>query len=96
MPAFLYGLLSWMAAGLVQRVLVGAGITLVVFTGTESMVESALNSIGAKFGALPSTVAQIAMLAGVGEFLTLLGAALLTRLAIDAAMNIAGFKVNGN
>lgn len=92
MMAFLYGLLAWASAGLIQRVLLGAGLTLIVYSGVSELAESLLNSISGSLGQLPTAIYQLAMLSGIGDAISILGSAVLSRIAISMASSIVGLK----
>jgi len=94
MLGFLYGALAWALTGLIPMILVGAGMSLVVYTFVEPMIEGLLNDSAAAIGGLPEIAAQLILLSGVGESMSILGSALLTRVAITMASNVAGLKMN--
>jgi hypothetical protein len=92
MMSFLFNLIAWASVGLIQRVLLGAGLTLIVYSGVSELAESLLNSVSSNFSQLPSAMFQLAMLSGIGESLSILGSAVLSRIAISMASNIAGLR----
>ena len=92
MMTFFYNLLAWASPGLIQRVLLRAGLTLVVYSGVSELAEFLLNSVSSAFGELPSAIFQLMMLSGIGESLSILGSAVLSRILIMMASNIAGLK----
>ena len=94
MPAIIYSALAWAMGGLVQTVLLGAGLALVTYVGLSPLVESALDSATQQLtgSGLPNVALQFALLAGTGEALSILGSAILTRLAISAASKAVGLK----
>lgn len=92
MHALLYGVLAWAMAGLIPRLLVGAGLTLVVYSGISVGVGALLQQAASYIGGAGGAVAQLALLAGVGEFLSIIGSALLTRVGLVMAGNIAGLR----
>jgi len=67
------------------RVLTGAGIGLVTGATLLPIVKSALNLIVSKFGGIPGDMANVILLSGFGEGLSLIGSAIVTRVGIDAA-----------
>lgn len=94
MLGLLYGALAWAVSGLIPMILVGAGMSLVVFTFIEPLIQDLLNSAANYVGGLPEIALQLILLSGVGEALSIIGSALLTRVAIVMASNVAGLKVN--
>lgn len=90
MPALLFGLLSWAAAGLIPMVLLGAGLSLVTFVGLSPIIEGLMNQAVSSFSGLPSAAFQLALLAGVGQFFSIVGSAILSRIAIQAGLKVAG------
>lgn len=94
MIAFIYGALAWAAAGLIPMLLVGAGLSIVTFAVMQPLVTSLLEQGVSALNGLPQAAVQIALLAGLGESLSIVGSAILTRLAISTASNIAGIKIN--
>lgn len=92
MKALLFGIIAWASSGLLARVLVGAGLTLVVYSGVSAGVESLLQQAASSMSGMPTAVVQLAMLSGVGQALSILGSALMTRVGLTMAGNIAGLK----
>jgi uncharacterized protein DUF2523 len=90
----LYGVLAWAMGGLVQTMLVGAGLSLVVYAALSPLIEGFLQDAVFALNGLPQVAVQFLLLAGVGEALSILGSAILTRLAISSAANVAGLKVS--
>lgn len=92
MMSFLYHLIAWASAGLIQRVLLGAGLTLVVYSGVSELAESLLNAVATSFSQLPQAIFQLAMLSGIGQSISILGSAVLSRVALSMASNVVGLK----
>jgi|GEM_PF-2322250 hypothetical protein len=92
MPALLYGILSWAMSGFLANILVGAGISVLVFTGFSPMIESFLNDAISQLNGLPQIAIQFFLLSGAGDALSMMGSALLTRVAMDAAAISFGLK----
>ena len=90
MGAVIGSVLAWLAESALARVLVGAGLTLLVWQGADALVESLLTQAVASFSALPAAALQLILLTGVGSALTMLGSALLTRLAFQTGGRILG------
>lgn len=67
------------------RLLSGAGLSVVSFAAILPVVTAALNLCSSQIGGLPSDVASLLLLSGAGECLSIVGSAVLTRMAINAA-----------
>lgn len=78
--ALLAGLLG--SAG--ARILTGLGLGLVTYAALTPVILSALNAAKAATAGITSTVLQLALMSGIGEAISTIGAAMLTRAAIDA------------
>lgn len=92
MKTMLFGLIAWASSGLLARILVGAGLTLVVYSGVSVGVQSLLQQAASSMSGMPTAIVQLALLSGVGEGLSILGSALLTRVGLTMAGNIAGLR----
>jgi len=92
MIAFIYGALAWAMSGLIPTLLVGAGLSLVTFTALNPLIESMLEGAASSLNGLPLAAVQWTLLAGVGDALSILGSAILTRLSIVAASNALGLR----
>lgn len=66
------------------RVLSGLGLGLVTYAVLTPMVLSALNAARNLTSGMTSSVLQVVLLSGIGEAITMIGAAIMTRTAIDA------------
>lgn len=78
--ALLTNLLGTAAA----RVLTGAGLGLATFAALTPLVLAALNAAATRFNGIASNVANVMLLSGFGLAVTMIGSAMLTRVAIDA------------
>lgn len=95
MPALLYSVLAWAMGGLVQTMLLGAGLSLVTYVGLSPIIESILDEAVSRLSSPELGMAlQLALLGGLGEFLSIIGSAILTRMAISAATAAVGLKIN--
>lgn len=94
MLGFLYGLVAWAASGLVARLLVGAGLTVVVYAGFDVAVQGLLDDVVLSMQSLPADILALALLSGIGQALGVLGSALLARVALTFAGNLAGLRKN--
>jgi len=81
----IFGALSVLASSLVARLLVGAGMTLVSAVWIGGAVETALQYVSDAWGGMPGAVVQLLALGGVGQALSIVGAALVGRAALVAA-----------
>lgn len=95
MQAILFGVLAWAMSGMISRLLVGAGLTLVVFAGVSVGVQALLDQAAGYIGGAGGAVVQLAMLSGVGEFMSIVGSALLTRVGLVMAGNVVGLRKTG-
>lgn len=82
----LQAVLGGIAGSLGTRVLVGTGLALAVATGLDVLVSNSLSFVVAQFSGLPANIGSIVLLFGLGEALSILGAALLTRAVLAAAL----------
>lgn len=83
--------MPWLAAFLVQllgnslaRVLTGAGLGLATGVALLPLVKGALNLITQKWSGISADLANVMLMAGAGEAITLIGSAIVTRIVIDA------------
>lgn len=80
---------SWLATLLrnlfgdsVARVLGGAGISIVTGAILMPLVSGALNSAAAAIAGIGGDMLQVMLLGGIGEILSITGAAMMTRMAL--------------
>jgi hypothetical protein len=92
MHALLYGVIAWAMGGAIARFLVGAGLSVVVYTGITTGVTALLDNAVTAVGGLPADILSLVLLTGVGESLSIMGAAILSRVALAMAGNVAGLK----
>lgn len=92
MFAMLFKLVEWFAKGGVAAFFIQAGLTVVAFSGLDVLITAALDYGVDSLNGLPSAALQLALLAGVSEFFSIVGGALLTRIALVTAMNGLGLK----
>lgn len=85
MWGILAGILTGLVGSLLGRVLVGGGLALVTFAALNVLVNTLLDVIYSYMSGLPSQVAALIALSGLGTGLSLLGGAFLTRAALAAA-----------
>ena len=84
MGAFFMKLLSMVLGGLLARVLIGAGMTVVTYAGITVAAEALLNEAVQHFAELPAAILNICLLFGVGEAVNITGSAMLTVLAFKS------------
>lgn len=90
MLAALFKIVEWLAKGGVAAFFVQAGLTLTIFTGLELLLNEQLNTIAQHMGGMAGPALQLALLSGVGQFINIIGGALLTRAAILMATQSLG------
>lgn len=81
MGAWLTKVLSLVLGGLLARVIVGAGMTILTYAGITVAVQGLLDELVQHMTELPAAVLNIALLFGVGEAINIIGSAMLTVLA---------------
>lgn len=79
------GALGVIASSFLARVLVGAGLTLVSAVWIGGAVETALGYVADAWGGMPGSVVQLLALGGVGQALSIVGAAMVGRAGLVAA-----------
>jgi hypothetical protein len=89
--AWLVPFFVWIASGLVQRILVGAGLVLVVGSGFDVMINRSLDAASNMLSSGGAAL-EFARLLGVGDFLTIVGTALVTRAYITITSGVLGLK----
>lgn len=67
------------------RVLSGAGVGLVSFATMMPLCVGMLNAANSAMSGIPGDVAGLLGLAGCGQALSIIGSAILTRVALDSA-----------
>lgn len=85
MFAALGELLTGLLGGLLARVLIGAGMGVVTYGVLTTAVSGALSAMVAQFGGVPSDMLNLLLLSGVGQGLSIIGAAMTARAAMRAA-----------
>ena len=84
--------LAWWSSGAIASLLTGAGLTLISYAGLEPLVSGALDELRIQLGQLPGGVIGILGLMKVPEALSIIGSALLTRVAYVALQSLVGVK----
>lgn len=83
--------MPWLAGFLVSllgnslaRVLTGAGLGLATGAALLPLVRIALNKIPQYWGGIAGDLANVMLMSGVGEAITMIGSAIVTKVVIDA------------
>lgn len=66
------------------RILSGLGLGLVTYAAMTPVILSALNLARGLTSGITASILQLVLLSGIGEALSMIGAAMMTRAAIDA------------
>lgn len=93
MPALLAPLVIWIIGSAVAKIFVAIGIGFFTYTGVEYALEQALSYFSQYIGQLPTSSLSIIALAGVPQAASVIGSALLTRAAFNAAKVSVGLSV---
>lgn len=91
----LFKILENFAKGGINSWMIHAGLTVVVFSGLDILITEGLDYAANAFSGLPSAALQLALLCGISEFFSIVGGALLTRVALVTAMNGVGLGYKG-
>lgn len=81
MAAWLARILQLVLGGLLARVVIGGGMTILSYAGISVVMEAALGEVVGMIGQLPSAVLNMALLFGLGDALNYIGSAFLTVIA---------------
>lgn len=81
----LFDLLSRLLGNGAARVLSGAGLSLASYAALSAAVLGALNGVVSAFSHVSADIANLVLLFGVGEAISIIGAAMLTRVALQSA-----------
>lgn len=84
MRSWLSGLLKNLFGDSIARVLGGAGLSLVSAAVLIPIVTTLLNQAASAFASVDGGMLQVICLFGFGEAISILGSAMLSRLAIDS------------
>lgn len=84
MRSWLAGLLKNLFGDSIARALSGAGLSLVSAAVLIPIVTTVLNQAAAAFSSIDGGMLQVICLFGFGEAISILGSAMLSRLAIDS------------
>lgn len=89
--AIMGGLATLMASG-IARLLIGAGLGLVVYSGINAGADALLADFENQVSGLPATVLALLARAGVGEATEIIISTVLTVAAVSIAGRVAGLK----
>ncbi|QSQ40420.1 DUF2523 domain-containing protein [Xanthomonas translucens pv. undulosa] len=67
------------------RILSGAGLSVISYAAITPVVLGALNLVATRINGLAADVASLALMSGTGEAMTIVGSAIMARMAINAA-----------
>jgi hypothetical protein len=84
--------LQWFAKGGPAAFLIHAGLSVAVFSGLDIIAEGALEQAVSALNGLPSDALGLALLAGVDDFFSIIGSAILTKIALNTAMSSMSLK----
>lgn len=84
MRSWLTTLLRNLFGDSVARVLGGAGISVVTGAVLMPLVITALNAASSAVAGIGGDILQVMLLAGVGECMSIIGSAMLTRMALNS------------
>lgn len=85
MLSWLKTLLKNLVGDSIANALIGGGLALVSWGALSVVLTTALDAAADAFGGLPGDVLSILLIGGLGQILSILGSAMLTRLAITSA-----------
>lgn len=93
---FFAGLLFFGLEGLLRFALVFFGVGLVTYTGTDYVLNHAIDYLLARFNAVPVALFDILVFMGVQDFINIVTAALAANIALRSSVNSARVAVNAN
>lgn len=85
MPRGIGGILEKVLGNSAARVLTGAGLSVASYGAITVAITASLGALTSSFSALPSAMLNIILLSGAGQAISIIGAAMLTRAAINSA-----------
>lgn len=68
------------------RILAGAGLSFASYAALTTIITQMLGQVVASFSNVPANMLAIVLLAGCGEAVSIIGAAMLTKAALSSAM----------
>lgn len=85
MFARLGALLAGLLGTSLAKILTGAGLSIASYAALSTAITVMLNSVVGSFANLSADLANMVLLMGVGEAISIIGAAMLTRAGLAAA-----------
>ncbi|WP_149193475.1 DUF2523 domain-containing protein [Luteimonas suaedae] len=82
---WLGALLTNLLGGSIATMLFGAGLALTTYAVSKPLILSMLTEAATRFNNIGGSLLQVMLIAGLGEVVTIIGSAILTRLGIQAA-----------
>lgn len=67
------------------RILSGAGLSVISYAAITPVVLAALNLVATRINGLLADAASLALMSGTGEAMSIVGSAIMARMAINAA-----------
>lgn len=86
MHAILFSLAKWIVGGLIARMIIGAGMTVVSYIAFIPIVQFGLDQVSDAMGGMAGDMLNVLLLGGVGEVLSIVGSGLLTRVSMVAGL----------
>lgn len=90
MGALLTTVGGWLLANSLARILTGATLTLVTATWVGGYVNSLLSSLANQWSGVSADTLAFLAYSGVGNYLSIVGSAIVARVAITAAAGVLG------
>lgn len=90
MWAFVVSLVTWILSNFVAKLLLGAGLTFLTASLVSGYISDMLTTAAGYLGQVPADIVQFLAYAGVGDYLSLIGGALLTRASLEVASRVIG------
>ncbi|WP_127158975.1 DUF2523 family protein [Xanthomonas arboricola] len=69
----------------IARMLSGAGLSVISYAAVTPVVLGALNLVASRMSGLPADAASLALMSGAGHAMTIIGSAIMARMAINSA-----------
>lgn len=93
MPAIIISALKVVLGLAVGRILVGAGLSLVIYSGVSGFIDSALSNFDSLLSGLPADMVQILAIAGFGEGFSVFLGGVTAIIAITTGSRIVGVRL---
>ena len=92
----LYSLLTRLVGNSAARVMVGGGFSIVTYLILTTMVTALLTALVSALGGLGADVLDIILLAGTGDGLSIIGAAVLTKIMWERGLFKMKYQIPGS